>query len=128
MSSSDLSLPKTPLVAVAQGSLESILLNNTSIKRLDPNSKYITGGLYGGGGNIELSISQTDPNLIPEGGNINSLISEKPQLADISVFANELYVDTKGVIRARIIIKVKNSSGEELLGVDALLKNVKEGG
>ena len=128
MSSSDLSLPKTPLVAVAQGSLESILLNNTSIKRLDPNSKYITGGLYGGGGNIELSISQTDPNLIPEGGNINSLISEKPQLADISVFANELYVDTKGVTRARIIMKVKNSSGEELLGVDALLKNVKEGG
>lgn len=128
MSSSDLSLPKTPLVAVAQGSLESILLNNTSIKRLDPNSKYITGGLYGGGGNIELSISQTDPNLIPEGGNINSLISEKPQLADISVFANELYVDTKGVTRARIIMKVKNSSGKELLGVDALLKNVKEGG
>ena len=128
MSSSDLSLPKTPLVAVAQGSLESILLNNTSIKRLDPNSKYITGGLYGGGGNIELSISQTDPNLIPEGGNINSLISEKPQLADISVFANELYVDTNGVTRARIIMKVKNSSGEELLGVDALLKNVKEGG
>ena len=128
MSSSDLSLPKTPLVAVAQGSLESILLNNTSIKRLDPNSKYITGGLYGGGGNIELSISQTDPNLIPEGGNINSLISEKPQLADISVFANELYVDTKGVTRARIIMKVKNSSGEELLGVDALLKIVKEGG
>lgn len=128
MSSSDLSLPKTPLVAVAQGSLESILLNNTSIKRLDPNSKYITGGLYGGGGNIELSISQTDPNLIPEDGNINSSISEKPQLADISVFANELYVDTKGVTRARIIMKVKNSSGEELLGVDALLKNVKEGG
>lgn len=128
MSSSDLSLPKTPLVAVAQGSLESILLNSTAIKRLDPNSKFITGGLYGGGGNIELSVSQQDPNQISEDGSMNSSITEKPQLADISVFANELYVDTKGVTRARIIMKVKNSSGEELLGVDALLKNVKEGG
>jgi hypothetical protein len=128
MSSSDLSLPKTPLVAVAQGSLESILLNSTAIKRLDPNSKFITGGLYGGGGNIELSVSQQDPNQISEDGSMNSSITEKPQLADISVFSNELYVDTKGVTRARIVMKVKNSSGEELLGVDALLKNVKEGG
>jgi len=128
MSDSDLSLPKTPLVAVAQGSLESILLNSTAIKRLDPNSKFITGGLYGGGGNIELSVSQQDPNNISEDGNINSSTTEKPQLADISVFSNELYVDTKGVTRARIVMKVKNSSGEELLGVDALLKNVKEGG
>jgi hypothetical protein len=128
MSESDLSLPKTPLVAVAQGSLEYILLNSTSIKRLDPNSKFITGGLYGGGGNIELSLSQQDPNNISEDGDINSSTTETPQLADISVFSNELYVDTKGVTRARIVMKVKNSSGEELLGVDALLKNVKEGG
>lgn len=42
-----------------------------------------------------------------------------PQLEDITVIENTTYVDDKGITRARLVIRVRNSSGKPLLGVDA---------
>lgn len=48
-----------------------------------------------------------------------SKANEVPQLEDIEVVENTTYVDDKGITRARLVIKVRNSSGKTLLGVDA---------
>lgn len=48
-----------------------------------------------------------------------SKANDVPQLEDITVIENTTYVDDKGVTRARLVIKVRNSSGKPLLGVDA---------
>ncbi len=40
-----------------------------------------------------------------------------PQLEDITVFKTETYL-VNGVTKARLTIRVQNSSGKELLGVD----------
>jgi hypothetical protein len=125
---SDLNLTKTPSVTVAAGSLESIFLNSGAAKRINVKlrneSAVIDTGRVGTPG-------ETDPNLVGEdgesGGN-DFLNSIKPQLADISVFSNTTYLDTKGVTRARLVLKVKNSSGKKLLGVDTKIINLKEGG
>jgi hypothetical protein len=42
-----------------------------------------------------------------------------PQLEDIEVVENTTYVDDKGITRGKIVLKVRNSSGQKLLGVDA---------
>lgn len=43
--------------------------------------------------------------------------NDVPQLEDITVFKTETYL-VNGVTKARLTIRVQNSSGEELLGVD----------
>jgi len=48
-----------------------------------------------------------------------SKANDVPQLEDITVIENTTYVDDKGITRARLVIKVRNSSGKPLLGVDA---------
>jgi hypothetical protein len=48
-----------------------------------------------------------------------SKANDVPQLEDIEVVENTTYVDDKGITRARLVIKVRNSSGKTLLGVDA---------
>lgn len=122
---SDLNLTKTPSVTVAAGSLESIFLNSGAAKRINVKlrneSAVIDTGRVGTPG-------ETDPNLVGEDGIEDDLNSIKPQLADISVFSNTTYLDTKGVTRARLVLKVKNSSGKKLLGVDTKIINLKEGG
>jgi hypothetical protein len=45
--------------------------------------------------------------------------NDVPQLEDITVIENTTYVDDKGITRARLVIRVRNSSGKPLLGVDA---------
>lgn len=55
-------------------------------------------------------------NEIAEG---ESKVNNVPQLEDIEVIENTTYVDDKGITRARIVLKVRNSSGKPLLGVDA---------
>lgn len=48
--------------------------------------------------------------------------NDVPQLEDIEVVENTVYIDDKGITRARLTIKVRNSSGKTLLGVDARIK------
>lgn len=127
----DLNISKTPSVTIAEGSLESVFLNSGSIKRLNVDksdaSLFGLGGIGGGGGSLSLGLNSADPNLTTEDLGVNLLNSIRPQLADISVFSNSTYLDSKGVTRARLVLKVKNSSGKKLLGVDTKIINFKEG-
>jgi hypothetical protein len=127
---SDLNLTKTPSVTIADGSIESIFLNSGAVKRLNVNinsSLYGLGGIGGGGGTLSVDSTSSDPNLTGEDTGDTATNSIKPQLADISVFSNTTYLDSKGVTRARLVLKVKNSSGKKLLGVDTKIINFKEG-
>jgi hypothetical protein len=45
--------------------------------------------------------------------------NDVPQLEDIEILENTTYKDDKGVTRGRIVLRVRNSSGQNLLGVDA---------
>jgi hypothetical protein len=124
---SDLNLTKTPTVTVAAGSLESIFLNSGAAKRINVKLRNESAAIDTGRVGTPVN---PDPNLggedgVGAGDDLNSI---KPQLADISVFSNTTYLDTKGVTRARLVLKVKNSSGKKLLGVDTKIINLKEGG
>lgn len=127
---SDLNLTKTPSVTIAEGSLESIFLNSGSVKRINVKLRNESAAIDTGRVGTPVN---PDPNLGGEdggggdGGGDDFLNSIKPQLADMSVFANEIYIDAKGNARARLVLKIKNSSGKSLLGVDTLLINLKEG-
>ena len=61
----------------------------------------------------DFSYINTDaPGTESEGNNV-------PQLEDIEVIENTTYIDDKGITRGKIVLKVRNSSGQNLLGVDA---------
>lgn len=125
---SDLNITKTPSVTIAEGSIESAFLNSGAINRLNVSaSNSTTGGIFGGGGTYSVDLTSSDPNLTSEDIGNDVTNSPKPQLADISVFANEIYIDAKGNARARLVLKIKNSSGKKLLGVDTKIINFKEG-
>lgn len=53
----------------------------------------------------------------PGGGDDKA--NAKPELEDIVVIENSVYKDEKGISRAKIVFRVRNSSGKTLLGVDA---------
>jgi|688.fasta_scaffold05335_13 hypothetical protein len=125
---SDLNITKTPSVTIAEGSIESAFLNSGAINRLNVGvSNSTAGGIFGGGGTYSVGLTNSDPNLTSEDIGNDVINSVKPQLADISVFSNTTYLDSKGVTRARLVLKVKNSSGKKLLGVDTKIINFKEG-
>ena len=93
--------------------------NSKDIAFLDPKkyrsiagsvlAKYSSSGLLDGSTDY-LDTGDEDPD-----GKINDV----PQLEDIQLITNEAYIDSKGVTRARLVIRVRNSSGKTLLGVDA---------
>jgi hypothetical protein len=118
---SDLQVAKTGTVTVAEGSVEAFLLSNAWLK-----TSGATVSNFNGGGNIEVSNSGLDPYLISETANDISGPSDIPQLSDVSVFKKELYVNSVGVTKARVILKVNNSSGKYLLGVDTKIINLSQ--
>ena len=118
---SDLQVAKTGTVTVAEGSIEAFLLSNGWLKT----SGAIVSN-FNGGGNVEISNSGLDPYLISETSNDISGPSDIPQLSDVSIFKKELYVNSVGVTKARIILKVNNSSGKNLLGVDTKIINLSQ--
>jgi len=98
-----------------------ITLNKTSkdVAFLDPRKfRQIDASIVSlsGSSNLldsEFSYIDTDaPGSESEANNV-------PQLEDIEVIENTTYVDDKGVTRGKIVLKVRNSSGQKLLGVDA---------
>jgi hypothetical protein len=42
-----------------------------------------------------------------------------PHMDDIKIIKNSTYVDSKKNVRTKIVLRIKNSSGESILGVDA---------
>ena len=45
-----------------------------------------------------------------------------PHMDDIKVVKNSTYIDAKNNVRTKIVLRVKNSSGEAILGVDARIE------
>lgn len=64
---------------------------------------------------LDSSVSYIDTSEAPGESESNNV----PQLEDIQVIENTTYVDDKGITRGRVVIRVRNSSGKTLLGVDA---------
>jgi len=98
-----------------------ITLNKTSkdVAFLDPRKfRQIDASIVSlsGSSNLldsEFSYIDTDaPGSESEANNV-------PQLEDIEVVENTTYIDDKGITRGKIVLKVRNSSGQKLLGVDA---------
>lgn len=119
---SDLQVAKTGTVTVPEGSVEAFLLSNGWLKTSGAKVSN-----FNGGGNVEVANLGVDPYLVTETkGDTSSGPSDIPQLSDISVFKKELYVNSMGVTKARIILKVNNSSGKYLLGVDTKMINLSE--
>lgn len=119
---SDLDISNTGTVTAPYQSIEQFLMRPSSLK----SANVIKSDLYGGG-NIEVSNSGLDPYLVSETTKDDSSgPSDIPQLSDVSLFKKELYVDAKGISRARIILKINNSSGQNLLGVDTKMLNLNE--
>lgn len=119
---SDLDISSTGTVTAPYQSIEQFLMRPSSLKT----ANVTKSDLYGGG-NIEVSNSGLDPYLVSETTKDDSSgPSAVPQLSDISVFKKETYLDSKGVTRGRVILKVNNSSGQKLLGVDTKMLNLNE--
>lgn len=116
---SDLSISKTGKVTVGLNSLDAIFLDPTFFS-----GSSATLSKTGANTSVNSSLGSAFGNI--ETGTDNVSSSETPQLADISA-TTENYIDSKGITRSRIIIKVLNSSGQDLIGVDTKIVNLKEG-
>lgn len=116
MASNEIRISETGVTGVAP---ITVYENSKDIVFLDPKkyrsvpsvvlSQYSSSNLLDGG----IDYLNTDDE--PEDDTPNDV----PQLEDIQLLTNEAYIDSKGVTRARLVIRVRNSSGKNLLGVDA---------
>ena len=99
--------------------LITLYQNSPDTKFIDPRFTNLISRNIQGGFSVQ---GQTD-----QGGSNEP--HDVPQLEDISEFDNYLYIDETGKTRAAIVIKVYNSSGKNLKGVDAAKSIVaQEGG
>jgi hypothetical protein len=97
----------------------TLYTNSKDIAFLDPrkyravDGKIISSAL---GSNL---LDSSDIYIDNDPNEDDSKTNDVPQLEDIEVVENVTYIDDKGITRARLVIKVRNSSGKTLLGVDA---------
>lgn len=97
----------------------TLYTNSKDIAFLDPrkyraiDGKIISSAL---GSNL---LDSSDIYINNDPNEDDSKTNDVPQLEDIEVVENVTYIDDKGITRARLVIKVRNSSGKTLLGVDA---------
>jgi len=93
--------------------------NSKDIAFLDPKKYRSVAGVvlsqYSSSGLLDGNTDYLDTDDDPSDDKINDV----PQLEDIQLITNEAYIDSKGITRARLVIRVRNSSGKNLLGVDA---------
>jgi hypothetical protein len=93
--------------------------NSKDTAFLDPKKYRSVAGVvlsqYSSSGLLDGKTDYLDTDDDPSDDKINDV----PQLEDIQLITNEAYIDSKGITRARLVIRVRNSSGKNLLGVDA---------
>lgn len=111
---SDLDVTSISPLKVSDGSYEARVIDPRYIQVVTGNivNKYLTSSSVSG----DASLYQPS---------VNDELYEKPgvpHMADITVVKNNTYVDKKNNVRTTIVFKVKNSSEEEIAGVDARLE------
>lgn len=86
-----------------QGSVEDVYMTEESAKRI-PRSIVRVAGLQTGSGN---NGDDSNPN-------------DRPQLSDIESVTQTIYYDAKQKKKfAKVVIRIRNNSGQNLLGMDA---------
>jgi hypothetical protein len=107
---SDTEISNTPLVKVKENSVEAYYINPKFLNIVEGQDfdQYRRLSGYGSGDNL------FDP---PGGGDGNK---DVPQLADIESVTKSIYYDpaTKKA-RAKLVIKIRNSSTKPIIGIDA---------
>lgn len=97
----------------------TIYENSKDLAFLDPR-KYRVVGSTNLSNYLSSDLINTETDYINQPGEGNNLqAKDVPQLEDIEVIQNSTYINDRGITRARLVIRVRNSSGKDLLGVDA---------
>lgn len=117
----DNQVANTPLLTVPQYSVESYFINPKFLRKVaDTSDLFIIPG--------SLSQKFLSGNLNPgDGENLNP--GERPQLADIESVTKSIYYDpgTKKA-RAKLEIKIRNSSTKPVIGIDVRVAIAASGG
>lgn len=95
-----------------------VVANSHEARNIDPKYIKIVSGEVVNNYSISGSGSIVDTIVLDE-------VYEKPgvpHMEDISIVKNSTYVDAKNNVRTQIVFRVKNSSGEPIIGVDARLE------
>jgi hypothetical protein len=103
---------------VAQISPMGVTANSPETRTIDPRYLKVTDGQVVSKKTVTGDFSYVDASWTNE-------VYEKPgvpHMDDVSIVKNSTYVDAKNNVRTKIIFKVKNSSGEDIVGVDARLE------
>lgn len=108
----DLSISNTGRVTVSENSADAAFVDPSYLKTVKGPAKLKIGG------NIELSLSGDGTS---DGVEDPSFDNKAPTLEDISVVSKGIYLNDKGEYRAKLTIKVRNSSGSKIKGVDAVI-------
>ena len=98
-------------ITLYKNSKDEAFLDPRKYRSIDSSnlSSYLSSGI------ITSDIDYFDSSITGDFDAANNV----PQLEDIEVVENTTYVDEKGITRGKLVIKVRNSSGKTLLGVDA---------
>lgn len=97
----------------------TIYENSKDIAFLDPRKyRVVSSSNLSNFLSSDLISTQTDY-VDPDEGSENLQSSKVPQLEDIEIVENTTYLNDRGIRRAKLVIRVRNSSGKKLIGVDA---------
>lgn len=115
-----------------------IVLYSNSPEATDLNSNYskiipgnVIGPVFLSSGSLdsedlgfyppEINIGDPNKDSSDENSNLGSTGKKFPQLSDVTILSNAIQYDPAGNPTAKIIFKIKNSSGEDVKSVNVLV-------
>ncbi len=117
------SAPVTAPIVTVLGSELDVVTNSNYLAYLKPNvaAARLMGQQANDGLDDPTNDLDDDPDDDPDDGTVDnpSEGNERPSLSDIEIISNEVIFDSAGLPSAKIIFKVKNSSGRMLKAIDA---------
>lgn len=95
-----------------------VFADSYEAQTIDPRYLVIVDGTP----SSKYSLSSGTEGFVPD---IQDEVYEKPgvpHMDDIKIISNSTYVDKKNNVRTKVVLRIKNSSGQPVLGVDARLE------
>lgn len=72
---------------------------------------------------VDLVVDDFDSSIINSTENSNqSVFLDTPRLSDVSIISNQVVYDAAGNPSVTVVLKIKNSSGQELKGMNARIQ------